>query len=373
MIMAYSKAYEITRDTLYQKVAEWVANYVMDEMTSSMGGFYCAQDADIEGDEGKYYLMQPSEIYQILGEEDGRKFCECYDITDKGNFEGKSIPNLLRNEVLTPELEDQRLQVKEYRQNRYRLHVDDKILTSWNALMIAAMCQLYRTSRETVYRQAAMQAADFIEMNLSQEDVLYVSYREKRSQVQGFINDYAYYIMALLELYEATLEQAYLGRAISLCGKVIDDFWDDRDGGFYLYGENHETLIARPKETYDGAMPSGNSVMAYNLVRLSLLIPDFGWEKLLKRQMEFLSNEAKAYPCGYAMYLLALSDYLEPPETIHVTTDNLGELKKLPFYAPLSSIIHVSLEETEGKTTYYVCRNHQCLPPTNHYQIKSSE
>lgn len=321
LILAYSKAYEITGKALYCAVAERTAEYVLREMVSPDGGFYSAQDADCEGEEGKYYLFEPEEITEILGELAGKEFCQYYDISEKGNFEGKNIPNLLKQQLLKKEVPDYAVEahlqaVYEYRKERYQLHLDDKILTSWNGLMIAAMGNLYRVTGNERYLKAAMQAQAFIQERLCEQDTLYVSLRQGKRGEKGFLDDYAFEIFALLALYEATSDNGYLESARMFCKKVMETFHDEEQGGFFLYGRENEQLILRPKETYDGAIFSGNSAMAYNLVHLFLLTWDGEYEQLAKKQLDFMSGEAEKYPPGYSMFLLALSDYLNMPPRV---------------------------------------------------------
>ncbi|MBQ8038884.1 MAG: thioredoxin domain-containing protein, partial [Lachnospiraceae bacterium] len=252
LILAYCKAYKITNKRLYCDVAEKTAGYILREMTSSEGGFYSAQDADSEGVEGKYYLFEPSEMIDVLGDTAGKEFNQNFDITEKGNFERKNIPNLLQSMDLTEAFDSYVVQVYEYRRKRYFLHLDDKVLTSWNGLMIAAMCQLYGVTGKKMYLDAAMKAQKFIESKLCENDTLYVSYRKGQRSEKGFLDDYASEIYALLGLYEATWDNAYLERAQQFCKKAVTDFYDEEQGGFFLYGRENEQLILRPKETYDG-------------------------------------------------------------------------------------------------------------------------
>ena len=387
LILAYCKAYRITGKRIYCDVAERTADYILREMTSPEGGFYSAQDADSEGVEGKYYLFEPLEIIAILGEKAGEEFNRYYDITEKGNFERKSIPNLLRNDTATELLNNllpnspqnampQNLNaclqtVYEYRKNRYALHLDDKILTSWNGLMIAAMCHLYRVTGNKVYLDAAVKAQQFILNQLCKEETLHVSYRNGRRSEKGFLDDYANEIFALLALYEATLDEIYLQQARSFCLKAVVDFYDEDQGGFFLYGKENEQLILRPKETYDGAVFSGNSAMAYNLVQLSFLTDEEDLRELAKQQLAFLSAEAEQYPAGQAMFLVALLDDIDPPEKITVVVKEMQEIADLPRRVSLDAIVRVLKEPTEeyplknDKTTFYVCRGRACQPPVN--------
>ncbi len=369
LILAYCKAYAVTEKEIYLEIAEKTAGYVLREMTSPEGGFYSSQDADTEGEEGKYYLFTPEEITKVLGEEDGARFNRHFNITEDGNFEGKSIPNLLKSDPSDKMFEQFFALLYDYRKDRYSLHRDEKILTSWNALMIAAMCELYLISGKEIYLSAAQNADAFIRKYLSDGDTLYVSFHMGKRGVRGFIDDYAAYIFAELTLYRATLKNEYLEHAKGLCDKVLSDFGDGT-GGFYLYGEGHEKLILRPKETYDGAIPSGNSLMAYDLVRLSLLTDEEKYKTAAERQIDFLAPRASQYPTNHAMFLTALLQYEIPPTKITVVTDEDTEKIALPRELSNDAVV-ILKDPTEeypiknGKTTYYVCRGHSCLPPTN--------
>ena len=371
LILAYCKAYQLTKNHIYCDVAQRTADYILREMTSPEGGFYCAQDADSEGVEGKYYLFEASEIIKVLGEKDGKGFCEQFDITEKGNFEGKNIPNLLQADNISKKFTDCLPKLYEYRKGRYSLHLDDKILTSWNGLMIAAMCHLYRVTGKKTYLNAATEAQRFIQDKLCEGVTLHVSYRERQRSGKGFLDDYANEIFALLALYGATLDGAYLEQACQFCNKVFSDFYDEEQGGFFLYGQDNEQLILRPKETYDGAMFSGNSAMAYNLVQLYLLTGEEQYGDWAQRQLRFMSAEAEHYPAGYAMFLVALADFMDPPEKIVVVGKDGRVPQDLPCRVSLDTVVRVLSNPTEeyplknDKTTFYICRGRACQPPVN--------
>lgn len=323
LILAYVKAYELTKNELYRRIAERTAGYVLREMTAPEGGFYSAQDADSEGEEGKYYVFTPDEIIHLLGEREGHAFCRHFDITENGNFEGKSIPNLLRSGTESEMFRDDIDRVYEYRKQRMYLHQDDKILTSWNGLMIAAMANLYRITKNEVYRNAAADAQNFIRETMWTDERLAVSWRDGFASGRGFLDDYANEIFALLALFQVTKQADYLELARSFCDRVLADFYDKEHGGFFMYGDANEQLIFRPKETYDGAVFSGNSAMAYNLVRLYILTGEESYRELARRQLWFMASEADRYPTGYPMYLVALLDYLD------ATDDDLSEMKDM--------------------------------------------
>lgn len=371
LILAYSKAYQLTKKHIYREVAEKTAAYILQEMTSSEGGFYNAQDADSEGVEGKYYLFEPAEIIGVLGEKAGKEFNSYFDITEKGNFEGKNIPNLLQNNNISEAVAAYLPAVYEYRKNRYALHLDDKILTSWNGLMITAMCHLYRITGNKKYLDAAIKAQECIQEKLCEKDMLYISYRNGKRSGKGFLDDYANEVFALLALYQATYEQAYLEKARQFCEKAIAYFFDEKQGGFFLYGKENEQLILRPKETYDGAVFSGNSAMAYNLVQLYFLTGEEKYGAFAERQLGFMSGAASHYPAAYAMFLIALSDYMNPLVKVTVVVKEKQELEELPCRLPLHMVVYAIAKPTKeyslknDKTTFYVCKGHACQPPVN--------
>ncbi len=377
LILSYCKAFSITNNNLYLEIAEKTADYILREMTSTEGGFFSAQDADSEGEEGKYYLFTPDEIISVLGEAYGEKFNRYFDITSTGNFEGKSIPNLLHSDPADKSFGAFLPKLQQFRKNRYLLHLDDKFLTSWNSLMVAAMCELYLVSKNDVYLNAVQKADEFIRKYLCEDDTLFVSFRDGKRGVKGFLDDYASYIFAQLCLYRATLDNSYLKRAKQMCDKVISDF-ADTTAGFYLYSNQSEELILRPKETYDGAIPSGNSLMAYNFVKLYNLTSDDKYKDLAEKQLDFISAEASKYPTNHAMFLMALLEYNEPPTKITVVADDKTNISDLILDLPANAIINLLTKPTEeyqlknNKTTYYVCKGKACMPPTNNLnEIKS--
>jgi len=374
LILAYCEAYSITRKELYLLAAKWTADFVLREMTAPEGGFYSAQDADSGGEEGKYYLFTTEEIIRLLGPEQGEAFNRQFDITEIGNFEGKNIPNLLHSAPEDRSFDSLLEKVYQYRKGRCTLHLDDKILTAWNGLMIAALCRLYQANGEGKYLDSAKRADCFLWENLWDGGALHVSFRAGRRGEKGFLDDYAAVLFAQLALYGATLDGAYLERAKRLCRATCARFQDRENGGFYLYSEEHEALLLRPKETYDGAMPSGNSLMAWNLVRLSQIVSEERYGPLSERQLDFLAADARQYPAGYAMFLLALLDYRDPPPKVTAVCSDKAEAARLPLELPAEAA--VILREPggdyplkNGKTTFYVCRGHSCQPPVNELPI----
>lgn len=371
LIMAYCSAYDAAADRFYLDAAEKTAEYVLREMRSPEGGFYSAQDADIDGQEGLFYALSPDEIIAVLGEEKGKAFNRCYGIERHGSFHGKSIPHLTGSSEEASRLSDCLPALRKMRRQRHSLHLDDKILTAWNGLMIAALSRLARVTGSPSYLQCAVDGLNFIQTYLEDDCGLYVSFRDGKRSGTGFLYDYACVIFALLELHQATQDVLYLEHAQKLCERASADFRDLENGGFYLYGAKNEQLILKPKETYDGALPSGNSLMAWCLVRLYLITEDPRWHDAAKAQLEYMSGIAAHYPMGYAFFLLALSDYLTPPPRITAVLSEADNAAEIIKRLPLNSIIDIRSGNDEnyplhnGKTTYYICTDSTCLPPSN--------
>lgn len=370
LIMAYASLYSITSNNIYLDTAEKTAEYILNEMTSTGGGFYSAQDADSEGVEGKYYTFSLNEIISVLGKEKGKKFAEVFDITENGNFEGANIPNLLKSNDLNTKFQEEIIKLYSYRKKRYKLHLDDKILLSWNCMMIAALSMLYRVTRNDKYLNAAQESQKFTEKNLSSGLRLYTSFRDGKRSKHAFLDDYAFYVTALTELYNSTLDKNYLEKAEDFCKEAVRLFMDDKNGGFYLSEPNSTELFINPKETYDGAIPSGNSVMTYNLVRLYQITQNEEYKELLEKQIAFMSAKTYEYPSGNSMFLIAL--LLQEDSIPHITialkeSADLNQVREnLPFIANVSvATDSIEYPLLSNQTTFYVCKNHNCLPPTN--------
>jgi len=370
LMMAYVSVYGMTRNHFYLDTAEKTAQYVLREMTSPGGGFYSAQDADSEGIEGKYYAFTLTEIVDILGEERGKQFADAFDITKGGNFEGTNIPNLLRSNALNADFDDEIRTLYHYRKKRSRLHLDDKILISWNSMMIAALSLLYRGSGNEQYLKAAVNAQRFMEKNLSEGLCLYTSWRDRKHSENSFLDDYAFYVTALLELYHSTLDRDYLEKAERFCKEAVKRFADAENGGFYLSDLSDNELFMNPKETYDGAVPSGNSVMTYNFVRLYQLTEKEDYRRLAEEQIHYMSAEVQDSLTGHSMFLFAKLLYDDPPEHIRIVLKDRSDLEKIKKQLPLSGNVVIVSESSEypavnDRTTFYVCKDHICYAPAN--------
>ncbi len=374
LIIAYAAAYCLSGKKMFLDTARETTEYVCRELGDRAGGFYSAQDADSEGEEGKFYVFRRQEITDVLGEERAAAFLSHFGMTEKGNFEGKNIPNLLNGNEIDDAFREEKKLLYAYRKKRATLHLDDKILTSWNSFMICALCILYRVIGEKQYFQRARRTQQLIESDLTERTQLYVGCRAGVKTTKGFLDDYACYTAALLCLYESGGTVGDLNRAEEILHESEIQFADEA-GGYFLYGAKNGTLITRPKETFDGALPSGNSMMAYCLVRLSQLVPDAGrcgnYRRKAKRQLAFLSSQAAEHPTGHGMFLTALQYYLSPPKKITVVPTKTDTREKILSALPLYADIQILTEETgqyqlkNNRTTYYICENNTCHLPTN--------
>ncbi len=390
LVTAYLEAFQLTGRPRYRHIAEMTMSYVLRELTDAEGGFYCAQDADSEGVEGKYYVFRPEEAIELLGEEDGSFFNEYYGITKKGNFEGRSIPNRMHIEINgLKALENQRIlpfkeKMYEYRLSRTKLHKDDKVLTSWNGIMITAFANAYRILGDESYLKAAEHADRFIRRRLCKGERLLVHYRDGKAVGTGHLDDYAFYIQALLALYEATFQPDYLARALQYSRVMLEQFFDAEKGGFYLYASDAEALIHRPKELYDGAIPSGNSVAAYVLQRLAAYT---GRKELLEaaeKQMGFIAGGISNYPEGHCFSVIAAMQVLYPAkELIGIFKDssNMERLRQIlagHFLPDLTVLVKLKenakqleqiapftkdYESEDHPAAFYLCENHSCMAP----------
>jgi uncharacterized protein YyaL (SSP411 family) len=325
LAMAYLEAYQLTNKELYGRIAAEVLTYVNRDMVSPEGGFYSAEDADAEGEEGKFYLWTTSEVKSILGEKDGQLFCSLYDINDQGNFEGKNIPNLISkgiSESGRAEIESLRQKLFAYREKRVHPYKDDKILTSWNGLMIAAMAIGSRVLGDDRYYQTARNAADFILQHLRRPDGrLLARYREGESLYPAYAADYAFLVWGLIELYQAGFEAKYLQTALELNDDLIKFFWDSENGGLFINGEDSEQLLARPKEDYDGAMPSSNSVAALNFLRLARITGDSSLENMADQQLKAFGSAVSDIPAAHSFFIVAAMFSQNPSQEIVIMAD----------------------------------------------------
>ena len=389
LLLAYVKAYQHTKRDLFSDTAHRTARYIMRELMGEEGGCCSGQDADSEGVEGKFYVFTPNEIKKVLGEKDGEAFCRLYDISDTGNFEGKSIANRIGNTEGGWDREDPRLEkLYDYRLKRTKLHKDDKILLSWNAWAIIALANAGRALEEPAYLDGAMQIQAFIEGKMVDEnDRLYLRYRDGEAAYRGQLEDYGVYALALLELYRVTFDVKYLRLALCRAKQMVELFEDQELGGYFMTAHDDERLIARPKETYDGAMPSGNSVAAMVLQKLAYLTGERSWQEAADRQFSFLAGEIGQYPSASCFGVLAMMDTLyphrelvcgtedgipgelaeylkaHPAEELHILVKDHGNANELAACAPFTKDYPVPAQGA----AYYLCENGVCNAPVTEF------
>ncbi len=390
--IVYAEAYQITKDLKYLDVVNQTLQYVLHEMTSPEGGFYSAQDADSEGIEGKYYVWKKSEIQEIL-RKDADVFCLYFDVTDGGNFEGHTILNNNINASAAAfhfgKTEDEvkeivkRCSEKLYsvRSKRIPPGRDEKVLTSWNSLMISAFVKGYRVSGQSAFLQAAQNCVKFIEEKLTKNGELLRTYKDGQAKLMAYLDDYAYFVNALLDLFEVNPDKKYLELALYYANYLVEHFWDSRENNFFFTADNHEQLIIRTKNIYDLSLPSGNSVAAGAFLRLYHLTQEKQFLDISVKIMESLSTMAAENPFGFGQLLIVTYMYLQKPieitllnqkdleiynyltkkflpQSMLVTVDNeefLSSLKKYPFFA--------GKEYDKTKTTVFVCKDFTCSMP----------
>ena len=388
LALAYTEAFQHTRCPIYGKITRRTLDYVLRELSGPQGGFCCGQDADSDGVEGKYYALTPDELAQALGGVDGLRFCQWYGITPEGNFEGKSIPNLLGQSQFDQDPEDMaalREQMYAYRLSRTALHRDDKVLTAWNGLVMAALARAGLVLDEPWYLDAARQTAEFLAEKLTTSDGrLLARWRDGDAAHPGKLDDYAFLAYGLLELYSATFDASYLTRAVGLADCLLKLFFDGERGGFYPYASNGEQLLTRTKEAYDGAMPSGNSIAALVLFRLSRLTGEMRWREAADLQLSWLAGAAEGYPAGHSFAMLACLEELWPTAELVITAQKPPEeLRGFLREAPrLGLTVLVKTQENAGTLAalapftkdypipaqgaqYYLCQGGDCAQPVD--------
>ena len=331
--MAYTEAYQITKDAIFAQTAREIFTYVLRDMTASEGGFYSAEDADSEGEEGKFYIWTEQEITKILGRDYSKEFKDVFSITSSGNYRdessgketGLNIPHL-KNYTANGnnELEIAREKLFNVREKRIHPLKDDKILTDWNGLMIAALARASIILEEPSYLEAAKKSSEFVLNKISKNGKLLKRFRNNKADINSHLDDYAFMSWGLLEIYEATFESKYLSKCLNLMNTMVDDFWDDKNGGFFLGSDQSEKLIVRTKTAYDGAIPSGNSVAVMNMVKLSRITGDIKWAELAEKTIRAFSEDIYRAPTGYTLMLSAfLFDTNKSKEIVTVSYTHL--------------------------------------------------
>lgn len=406
--MTYTEAYQATGKEKYAKTAHEIFTYVLRDMTSEEGGFYSAEDADSEGEEGKFYLWTKNEIKNVLDREESDLVFEIFNIEEDGNFyeeatgkkKGKNILHLTESlkefsssrkipeKELQKRMEEVRKKLYNYREGRIHPDKDDKILTDWNGLMIAALAKGARTLDERQYGEAAKRAADFILKNMRTSDGrLLHRYRDGQATIQAHVDDYAFLIWGLLELYEANFQVGYLRAIIELNKDLIDHYWDEDKGGFYFIADDAEEILVRQKSIYDGAVPSGNSVAMLDLLRLGRITANPDYEEKAAQIARTFSMNIKRSPSLHTQFMVAMDFWIGPSYEIVIignsrakdTKEMLEALRK--HFIPNKVVILKAAKSKspeiiriaeftkyqtsiDGKATAYVCADYKCKMPT---------
>ena len=387
----YAEAYQITKDPFYLEVLQKTLDFVLREMTSPENGFYSAYDADSEGIEGKYYVWKKSEIKEILGG-DADLFCLYYDVTDGGNWEGNNIlcNNLNISTVAfnfgVSESEVKKIihscseKLLKVRSTRVPPGLDDKVLVSWNSLMITAFAKGYRVTGDVRYLNAAKDCISFIEHNLIVNEKLLRTYKNGVAKIDGYLEDYSYFINALLDVFEIEPDEKYLKLSIKLGHHLVDHFWDSENNSFFMTSDDHEKLIIRPKSNYDLSLPSGNSVSAFVMLRLYHLSQEQSFLEITTKIMESQAQMAAENPFGFGYLLNTITMYIQKPTEITIiNSENSQICESLNLdYLPNSILITIknssqldSLSKYpffagklfEDKTSVFVCKDFTCSLP----------
>ena len=398
LALAYTEAFQATGAGKFKVTAKEVLEYVLRDLASPEGGFYAAEDADSEGEEGLFYLWTEEEIRKTLSFEDAALAVNLFGVEAGGNYadagrkrNGENILHLakpLEQVASESQLTIDKLVLRlgrickilfKAREKRVRPAKDDKVLVDWNGLMIAALAKASSVFSEPRYLQAAVKAADFMLEKMRDENgTLHHRYAKGEKAIEGFLDDYAFLVWGLIEIYEAGFGEAYLQAAVELTDAMISRFWDDCDGGFYFTAKGGDDAVPIIKQVYDGALPSGNSVALLNLLRLALLTGDSKYRELASQILWVFSEDVKRAPAAHTFMLLGVDFAVGPAYNIIL----VGAQKEDSMQSMLSALEAVYLpnmvfslrlpdkrgmgyEKIEGKATAYVCRDQICMPPTN--------
>jgi len=386
----YTRAWQYTRIPFFARIANEILGFVEREMASPDGGFYSTLDADSEGEEGKYYVWDHSEVVEVLGEEDAPYFCALYDVTDRGNWEGKNILNVPRDRetvasslgISVAQLEDAAARGKcglyGRRSNRGRPGRDEKIIAAWNGWMLAAFAGTAMAFDSETWRIVTKKNAGFLIDRMMEGDRLSRIHKDGVSKFGGVLEDYAGVAWGLVAAFEATQERRYLDTAHTLMKSTLARFRDPGDGTFFDTPDDHETLIARPKELFDNATPAGNSVALDVMLRLALYFGEPELDRAARRGIAAISPLAQRYPSGFGHFLGAAEWAAGKPREIVITGDpskeTFADLVRLVGRMYLPNRIFVAgndheLPILEGKprdrVAAYVCEGYACQAPVS--------
>jgi hypothetical protein len=394
----YLHYYQVSHDEAARAVTEGILDYVVREMTSPEGGFYSTQDADSEGVEGKFFVWSLDEVKQLLGERDATRFAVYYNVTGAGNFEGENILNITRElsevaaaesvsvEELSATLDRSRKILFAAREKRVKPARDEKVLTAWNGLMLASFAEAAAILNRSDYLAVAKQNARFVLRNLRRDGLLLRTYKDGQAKLNAYLEDYAFFIDGLVTLFETSGELQWLEEARTLTAAMIEEFWDDEEGGFFYTGRSHEDLIVRSKDFFDNATPSGNSVAAEVLLRVGLLTDNSDYQRRTATVLRLMASTIQRYPSGFGRLLCALDFCLGTPQEIAIIGDAGAAQTRLLLdeiwkpYLPNKVVAQASPGDTaaaeiipllrdrpqlDNKATAYVCEHFTCKTPAS--------
>jgi uncharacterized protein YyaL (SSP411 family) len=329
LMLAYAESFEASPDPARERVVREIAEYVLRDLTSPEGAFYSAEDADSEGEEGKFYVWSLDEVRAVLGEREASHAAAAWGLTPEGNYRdeasgrttGRNIPHLSSLEASDDLLEKARRSLFEHRALRERPLLDDKVLTDWNGLMIAALARAGRVLADAGLVTAARRSAAFIHETMESGGELLHRYRDGEAALQANLDDYAFLAWGEIELYQSTFEPEHLERAIRLTDSMVDRFLDADRGGFFFSAAGKADLIVRQREVYDGAVPSGNSVALYNLARLARLTGRPDYEKRVSDMASAFSRQVASQPAAFTFFLSALDMAIGPSQELVIVGD----------------------------------------------------
>lgn len=385
-IIALSNAYLFTKNKTYQQAIIRTCDFLFTEMKDKNGGFYAALDADSEGEEGKFYVWDKKEIVSLLGD-DADFFCEYFDVSERGNWEGKNILRIRKPlketavakgitfETAGKIISDAVSVLLQRRNKRIRPGTDDKILMGWNALLISAFCKAYAAVPDEKYKNEAVELFEFIERSFCEKDERYFhTYKNGHAKYPAFLDDYAYFIDACIQLQEITGEQKYLIRARKITEYVTENFEDASSGFFYFTSKEQKDILLRKTDLYDGAVPSGNSVMAKNILYLSVIFDERQWNIKATGMISSLKEIILKHPGSFGIWAAAGMEMAAGINEISVIgNDLIPQLKEvLHGYMP-NRVLQSASAPSEmpllanksvfQKTFLYLCRNFECKPP----------
>jgi uncharacterized protein YyaL (SSP411 family) len=395
LLRIYSQAYMIIQEPLFKSVVEETVGYLLREMLHSEGGFYSTQDADSEGEEGKFFVWTTDEISRLIGAENSEIFCRIYDVSDEGNFEEKNILHpILTIEQASKLFRKDRAEIDALvanakqklfteREKRIKPFRDEKIIAAWNGLALSGLAEAIKVFNPTACIDAVNRTIEFVFRKMFRDGFLLHTYKDGQAKLLGYLDDYAFVAIGLLDVYEAIFDRSALERSIQLTDIMVREFWDEKDGGFFYTGKSHEQLISRMKPVFDGSVPSGNALATQLLLRLFHITGDDDYRKRAEKVLRSYYDAMESQPFGFAHMLCALDFYLNKPKEVVLvgnksdpeTAALVKEIHKLYLPNKVVQLVdpNQALEkispllqgksQIDGKPTAYVCYDFTCSAP----------